>query len=148
MESKRPSIAEAQEVIVADFGMLEDWLDRYQQLIDMGQSLPKAPESLHREENLIKGCQSRVWIDCQARDGLLYFQADSDALITKGIAALLVQVLSGHSPQEIVEAELYAIDRIGLKENLSPNRANGLVAMVERIRAYAQENLTAPTPQG
>lgn len=142
MEGKRPTIAEAQEAIVADFGMLDDWLDRYQQLIDMGQALPQAPEVLHREENLIKGCQSRVWIDCQKRDGLLYFQADSDAVITKGIAALLVEILSGHTPREIAEAELFAIDRIGLKENLSPNRANGLTSMVERIRAYARENLT------
>ncbi len=132
------SIKELQDEIVETFGILEDWLDRYQQIIDMGQALPKPPASLHQEENLIKGCQSRVWIQCQYQEGKLYFLGDSDAVITKGIAALLTGVLSGHTPREILDTPLYVIDQIGLKENLSPTRANGLVAMIERIEECAR----------
>ncbi|PIE83989.1 MAG: Fe-S metabolism protein SufE [Bacteroidia bacterium] len=134
------SIRELQDETLETFGYLEDWLDRYQQIIDMGQSLPAPPASLHRDENLIKGCQSRVWIQCEVRDGRLHFHADSDAVITKGIAALLVGVLTGHTAREILDTPLYLIDRLGLKENLSPTRANGLVSMVERIQAYAREH--------
>lgn len=134
------SINEKQDEIIETFGYLEDWLDRYQQLIDMGQALPPAPEPLHAEENLIKGCQSRVWIQCEYRDGKLYFLADSDAVITKGIAALLLSVLSGHTPREILGSQLYVIDRIGLKENLSPTRANGLVGMVDRMMECARQH--------
>lgn len=135
------TINEAQDAVIGEFGLLPDWLDRYQQLIDLADALPKAPETLHREKNLIEGCQSRVWIECELRDGALYFQTDSDALITKGIAALLIRVLNGRTPKEILEAKLYMIEKIGLKENLSPTRANGLLAMVARIQQCAREAL-------
>lgn len=135
------TINEAQDEVIEEFGFLPDWLDRYQQLIDLSHALPPPPEELHSDENLIRGCQSRVWISCENQEGVLHFQVDSDAVITKGIAALLVKVLDGHTPKEIAEADLYMIDRIGLKENLSPTRANGLVSMVERIRECAESRL-------
>lgn len=131
------TINEAQDAIVRDFGLLDDWIDRYQQIIDLGQALPTPPASLHEPNNLIKGCQSRVWIECEYRNGHLYFHTDSDAVITKGIAALLIQVLNGHTPEEIAQADLYMIKAIGLQENLSPTRANGLLAMVSRIKECA-----------
>ncbi len=134
------SIRELQDETLETFGYLEDWLDRYQQIIDMGQALPEPPEGLQTDENLIKGCQSRVWIQCEERDGRLHFVADSDAVITKGIAALLIGVLTDHTAQEILDTPLYLIDELGLKENLSPTRANGLVSMVDRIQAYAKEH--------
>lgn len=135
------TINDAQDEMIEEFGYFPDWLDRYQQLIDLAHTLPEASKELHCNENLIKGCQSRVWIQCQEKDGLLHFSADSDAIITKGIAALLVKVLDGHTPQEIANADLYMIEKIGLKENLSPTRANGLVSMVERIRECAKSHI-------
>lgn len=135
------TINDAQDEMIEEFGYFPDWLDRYQQLIDLAHTLPEASEELHCNENLIKGCQSRVWIQCQEENGLLHFSADSDAIITKGIAALLVKVLDGHTPQEIANADLYMIEKIGLKENLSPTRANGLVSMVERIRECAKSHI-------
>ncbi len=137
------TINEAQDAVVRDFGLLDDWIDRYQQIIDLGQALPPAPSTLHDPANLIKGCQSRVWIECEFRNGCLYFHTDSDAVITKGIAALLIQVLNGHTPEEIAQADLYMVKSIGLQENLSPTRANGLLAMVERIKACALAHKTA-----
>ncbi len=137
------TIDEAQDALVEEFGYLPDWLDRYQQLIDLARTLPAPPESLHRDENLIKGCQSRVWISCEENGGALHFCVDSDAIITKGIAALLVKILDGHTPEEIAHADLYVIDRIGLKENLSPTRANGLLAMLDRIRECATSRLAS-----
>ena len=112
-------------------------MDKYQMLIDLGNELAPLDEKYKTEQNLIDGCQSRVWIQCDCQDGLLIFTADSDALIVKGIIALLLKVLSGHSPKEILDTELYFIDRIGLREHLSPTRSNGLLAMVKQIRAYA-----------
>lgn len=135
------TINEAQDEVIEEFGMLPDWLDRYQQLIDLSRALPASPEGLRSDANLIKGCQSRVWIECECVGGVLHFHADSDAIITKGIAALLVKVLDGHTPKEIAEANLYMIDRIGLKENLSPTRANGLLSMLDRIRECANMHL-------
>lgn len=135
------TINEAQDEMIAEFGFLPDWLDRYQQLIDLSRLLPPPPADLHDEGNLIKGCQSKVWIQCEERDGKLYFYADSDAIITKGIAALLVKVLDGRIPKEISEADLYMIEKIGLKENLSPTRANGLLSMIDRIRECAEQHL-------
>lgn len=131
------TINEQQDTIIEEFSDMDDWMDRYQLLIDMGNELDALDEQYKTNQNLIDGCQSRVWVQCDYRDGKLYFQADSDALIVKGIIALLVQVLSGHSPQEILDTDLYFIDRIGLRDHLSPTRSNGLLAMIKQIKAYA-----------
>ncbi|MDE7159402.1 MAG: SufE family protein [Muribaculaceae bacterium] len=133
------TINEAQDEIIEEFEGLDDWMDRYALIIDTGNTLPEMPEAEKTQANLIEGCQSRVWIDARRDDkGNIDFDADSDALIVKGIVALLMRVLSGRSPQEILDADLYFIDRIGLKEHLSPTRSNGLVAMVRQIRNYAK----------
>lgn len=135
------TIEETQAEILSEFEYLEDWLDKYQQLIDMGQNLPAGDEQLKQDKNLIRGCQSRVWIDCSKEGELLHFRADSDAVITKGIVSLLLRIYDGHTPKEILDTKLYVLDKIGLHEHLSPTRANGLVAMVEQIRDYARRNL-------
>lgn len=131
------TINQQQDAIIDEFADMDDWMDRYQLLIDMGNELEALDEKYKTNQNLIDGCQSRVWVQCDYRDGRLYFQADSDALIVKGIIALLIQVLSGHTPAEILDTDLYFIDRIGLREHLSPTRSNGLLAMVKQIKAYA-----------
>ena len=131
------TINQQQDAIIDEFVDMDDWMDRYQLLIDMGNELDALDEQYKTPQNLIDGCQSRVWVQCDYRDGRLYLSADSDALIVKGIIALLVQVLSGHIPQEILDTDLYFIDRIGLREHLSPTRSNGLLAMVKQIKAYA-----------
>ena len=131
------SINELQEEVIEEFSAFDDWMDKYQMLIDLGNELSPLSEKYNVENNLIEGCQSRVWLQCDLVDGLLVFTADSDALITKGIIALLIRVLSGHSPKEIAEADLYFIDAIGLKDHLSPTRSNGLLSMVKQIKAYA-----------
>jgi cysteine desulfuration protein SufE len=131
------SINEIQDEIIEEFTELDDWMDRYQLLIDLGNDQPPFDSRYKTESNLIDGCQSRVWLQADYRDGLLYFSAESDALIVKGIIALLIRILDDHTPQEILEADLYFIPRIGLSEHLSPTRANGLLAMVKQIRAYA-----------
>lgn len=131
------TINEAQDEVIAEFQDFDDWMDRYQMLIDLGNDLDALNEKYKTEQNLIDGCQSRVWLQCDYVDGKLVFTADSDALIVKGIIALLIQVLSGHTPQEILDADLYFIDKIGLREHLSPTRSNGLLAMVKQIKAYA-----------
>ena len=131
------TINQQQDAIIDEFVDMDDWMDRYQLLIDMGNELEALDEKYKTNQNLIDGCQSRVWVQCDYRDGRLYFQADSDALIVKGIIALLIQVLSGHTPAEILDTDLYFIDRIGLRDHLSPTRSNGLLAMVKQIRMYA-----------
>ncbi len=131
------TIDEIQDEIVEEFSGLDDWMDRYQLLIDLGNEQEPLAEQYKTEQNLIDGCQSRVWLQADYVDGLLHFTAESDALIVKGIVALLIRVLSGHTPQEILSADLYFIDRIGLKEHLSPTRSNGLLAMVKQMRMYA-----------
>ena len=132
------TINETQDEIIEEFEGLTDWMDRYAYIIELGNSLPELPENLKTPENLIEGCQSRVWIASDLdKDGNIDFQADTDALIVKGIVVLLLRVLSGHSPEEILDADLYFIDRIGLKEHLSPTRSNGLVSMVRQMRNYA-----------
>jgi len=131
------SINEIQDAIVEEFSVFDDWMDRYQQLIEYGKDLPPIDERKRTEQYLIQGCQSKVWLDAELRDGKIYFTADSDAIITKGIVALLIKVLSGRTPDEILNTDLYFIDKIGLKENLSPTRSNGLVAMVKQMRMYA-----------
>ena len=132
-----PSINELQDEVIETFSDLTDWMDKYQMLIDLGNELEVLDEKYKTENNLIDGCQSRVWIQCDHIDGKLVFTADSDALIVKGIIALLIGVLSGHSPKEIIDCELYFVEEIGLKDHLSPTRSNGLVAMIKQIRAYA-----------
>lgn len=132
------TINESQDEIIEEFAELEDWMDRYQLLIDMGEEQPPLSDNEKTDDNLIDGCQSRVWIVCQRNaDHTLSFRAESDALIVKGIVALVIRVLSGHTPQEILDAKLYFIDRIGLTEHLSPTRSNGLLAMIRQIRHYA-----------
>ena len=131
------TINEAQNEVVEEFEDFTDWMDKYQMLIDLGNELDVLNEKYKNDSNLIDGCQSRVWLQCDLVDGKLQFTADSDALIVKGIIALLIQVLSGHTPNEILDADLYFIDKIGLKDHLSPTRSNGLLAMVKQIKAYA-----------
>lgn len=132
------TINETQDEIIEEFEGLTDWMDRYAYIIDLGNTLPEFPEADKTPQNLIEGCQSRVWITANRKsDGDIHFQADSDALIVKGIVALLMRVLDNHTPQEILDADLYFIDKIGLKEHLSPTRSNGLVAMVKQIHNYA-----------
>ena len=131
------TINEIQDEIIEEFSLLDDWMDRYQLLIDMGEGEQALPAAEKTESNLIDGCQSRVWLVCDEHDGRLQFRAESDALIVKGIIALLIKVLSGHTAKEILDADLYFIDRIGLKDHLSPTRSNGLLAMVKRIKSYA-----------
>ncbi len=131
------TINELQDEVVEDFSELSDWMDKYQMLIDLGNELKPLDERYKTQSNLIDGCQSRVWLQCDEKDGKLYFTADSDALIVKGIIALLIRVVSGHTPREIMDAELYFIDRIGLHEHLSPTRSNGLLAMVKQMKMYA-----------
>ena len=131
------SINEIQDEIIEEFTELDDWMDRYQLLIDLGHDQPPFDSRYTTESNLIDGCQSRVWLQADYRDGLLYFSAESDALIVKGIIALLIRVLSGHTPDEILDADLYFIEQIGLREHLSPTRSNGLLAMMKQMRLYA-----------
>ena len=131
------TINEAQDEVVEEFSDFTDWMDRYQMLIDLGNDLDVLNDQYKTENNLIDGCQSRVWLQCDYKDGKLVFTADSDALIVKGIIALLIQVMSGHTPSEILGADLYFIEKIGLREHLSPTRSNGLLAMVKQIKAYA-----------
>jgi cysteine desulfuration protein SufE len=131
------TINELQDEIIEEFSDFDDWMDKYQLLIDLGNELPPLDAKYKTESNLIDGCQSRVWLQADYVDGQIVFQAESDALIVKGIIALLIRVLSGHTPQEILDADLYFIEQIGLKDHLSPTRSNGLLAMVKQIRMYA-----------
>ncbi|HIX73716.1 MAG TPA: SufE family protein [Candidatus Parabacteroides intestinipullorum] len=131
------SINELQDQIIDEFSVFDDWMDKYALLIDLGNSLPPLDERYKTESNLIEGCQSRVWLQADYVDGKIVFQGESDAVIVKGIVSLLIQILSGHTPQEIIDADLYFIERVGLKEHLSPTRSNGLVAMVKQMRLYA-----------
>ena len=131
------TINEIQDEVIAEFSDFTDWMDKYQLLIDLGNDMQPLDACYKTDANLIEGCQSRVWIVADYRDGLLHFSAESDALIVKGLIALLLRVLSGHSPQEILDADLYFIDSIGLKDHLSPTRSNGLLAMVKQMRVYA-----------
>lgn len=131
------TINEIQDEIIDEFSGFDDWMDKYQLLIDLGNEQAPLDERFKVESNLIDGCQSRVWLQADYADGIITFTAESDALIVKGIVALLIRVLSGHTPQEILDADLYFIEQIGLKEHLSPTRSNGLLAMVKQMRMYA-----------
>ena len=131
------TINEIQDEIIEEFSGFDDWMDKYQLLIDLGNEQAPLDDKYKTEQNLIDGCQSRVWLQADYTDGVIRFTAESDALIVKGIVALLIRVLSGHTPQEILDADLYFIEEIGLKEHLSPTRSNGLLAMVKQMRMYA-----------
>lgn len=135
------SIQEVQEEIVNDFSAFEEWMDKYEYIIELGKSLPIIDSSEKVDSNLIKGCQSRVWVHTSFKEGKLYFTADSDAIITKGIISLLIKVYNGRTPSEILSSDLSFIDRIGLKENLTPTRTNGLLSMIEQIRTEASKHL-------
>ena len=135
------SLQEAKQSIIDDFSMYDEWLDKYEYLIELGKNLAVFPEANKTEDKLIKGCQSRVWLDCEGKEGRLYFTADSDAIITKGIISLLVGIYSGRTASEIANDDFSFVDEIGLKENLSPTRANGLASMIETIKNIAKGNV-------
>lgn len=137
MSNHEKTIDEVQNEIIEDFSLFDDWMDRYDQLIEYGKDVPVIDDKYKNNEYLIEGCQSRVWLYPEFVDGKIYFRADSDAIITKGIAALLIKVLSGRTPDEIIESDLYFIDRVGLRQNLSPTRSNGLLAMLKQMKMYA-----------
>lgn len=140
MENNIKTLKEAEDEVVESFSMYDEWLDKYEYLIDLGKNLAPYPDSSKTDDRLIKGCQSRVWLDYQMKDGKLWFTADSDAIITKGIISLLVSIYSGRTPEEIASSDFSFIEKIGLKENLSPTRANGLASMIATIKAVALEN--------
>lgn len=131
------TINELQDNVIEEFSAFDDWMDKYALLIDLGNSLPPLEEKYKTESNLIEGCQSRVWLQADYEDGKILFKGESDAVIVKGIISLLINIMSGHTPQEILDTDLYFIEKIGLKEHLSPTRSNGLVAMVKQMRMYA-----------
>ena len=131
------TLLETENEIISEFSMFDDWLDKYEYIIDLGKSLDSFPESSKKDEKLIKGCQSRVWLDWKTEDGKLYFQADSDAIITRGIISLLIRIYSGRTPEEILSSDFSVVEKIGLKQNLSPTRANGLLSMIDTIRSAA-----------
>jgi cysteine desulfuration protein SufE len=131
------TIQQIQDEIIADFAFFGDWMDKYEYIIQLGKELPMIDEQYKTEENLIKGCQSRVWMHAEIRDGRLFFTADSDAIITKGLVSLVIKVLSSQTPKDIVEANLYFVDAIGLSSHLSPTRSNGLLSMIKQIKLYA-----------
>ncbi|SKB73572.1 SufE family protein [Macellibacteroides fermentans] len=130
-------INEIQDEIIEEFSAFDDWMDKYALLIELGNSLAPLDDKYKTESNLIEGCQSRVWLQADYSDGLIHFQGESDAVIVKGIVSLLIKIISGHTPDEILNADLYFVDKIGLKEHLSPTRSNGLVAMLKQMRLYA-----------
>lgn len=131
------TISEKQDRIIEEFSVFDDWMDRYNYLIDIGRDLPRLDDKFKVRDFLIEGCQSKVWLRPELVDGKVQYMAESDAIITRGIVALLIRVLSGHTPSEIMNEDLYFIDRIGLKQNLSPTRSNGLLAMVKQMKLYA-----------
>lgn len=132
------TLEEKKQQVIEDFSLYDEWLDKYEYLIELGKALEPFPEEKKTEDRLIKGCQSRVWLDSEVRDGKLFFTADSDAIITKGIISLLIGVYSGRTPEEIAADDFGFVSQIGLKENLSPTRANGLVSMIETIKKVAE----------
>lgn len=138
---KEKSLQDIENEIVDEFSIFDDWLDKYEYIIELGKSLKEYPEDRKTDDKLVKGCQSRVWIDFNVEDGKIFFNADSDAIITKGIISLLVRIYSGRTPQEILSSDFSVVEKIGLKENLSPTRANGLVSMIQMIREIAARNI-------
>lgn len=137
METK--TITETEEQIIEEFSIFDDWTDKYEYIIELGKNLPLIDNSLKDERHKVQGCQSQVWIDSEFSDGKIFYKADSDAIITKGLIALMIRVLSNQKPEEIINAKLEFLDKIGMKEHLSPNRANGLTAMIERMKTEAKK---------
>ena len=135
------TLQDVENEIIDEFSLFDDWLDKYEYLIELGKALKEYPEDRKTDDRLVKGCQSRVWIDFKIQDGKIFFNADSDAIITKGIISLLIRIYSGRTPAEILSSDFSVVEKIGLKENLSPTRANGLVSMIGKIREIAAENL-------
>ena len=135
------SLQDIENEIIDELSVFDDWLDKYEYIIELGKSLEEYPEDRKTDDKLVKGCQSRVWIDFKIEDGKIFFNADSDAIITKGIISLLVRIYSGRTPQEILSSDFSVVEKIGLKENLSPTRANGLVSMIQMIREIAARNI-------
>lgn len=135
------SLQDIENEIIDEFSVFDDWLDKYEYIIELGKSLGEYPEDRKTDDKLVKGCQSRVWIDFKVEAGKIFFNADSDAIITKGIISLLVRIYSGRTPQEILSSDFSVVEKIGLKENLSPTRANGLVSMIQMIREIAARNI-------
>ena len=135
------TLHEAENAIIEEFSMYEEWLDKYEYLIELGKSLTDYPDNAKTDDKLIKGCQSRVWLDYTVEDEKIFFNADSDAIITKGIISLLIGLYSGRTPQEILSSDFSVVEKIGLKENLSPTRSNGLVSMIAKIREIAGKNM-------
>jgi len=131
------TINNLQDEIIEEFNQFDDWMDKYALLIDLGNTLKPFDEKYKTPQNIIEGCQSRVWLNAEINDGIITYQGESDAILVKGIVSLLIQVLSGHTPEEILNTELYFIDKIGLKEHLSPTRSNGLVSMIKQMKMYA-----------
>lgn len=131
------TINETQDELIEEFSVFSDWMEKYEYIIQLGKELPLIEEAYKKDENLIKGCQSKVWLHAEQRDDKVIFTADSDAIITKGLVSMVVRVLSGHTPAEIVAAELYFVDRIGLREHLSVTRSNGLLSMIKQMKMYA-----------
>lgn len=135
------TLQDIENEIIDEFSLFDDWLDKYEYLIELGKALKEYPEDRKTDDRLVKGCQSRVWIDFKIQDGKIFFNADSDAIITKGIISLLIRIYSGRTPQEILSSDFSVVEKIGLKENLSPTRANGLVSMIQMIREIAAGNI-------
>jgi cysteine desulfuration protein SufE len=131
------TVVDVENEIIEEFSVFEDWMDKYEYIIELGKGIPMIQEAQKTEANLIKGCQSRVWLSSEYRDGRIFFAADSDAIITKGIISLLIRVFNGRTPQEILSSDFSFVEKIGLKDNLSPTRANGLVSMIKQIQNYA-----------
>ena len=138
--NKIKPIQDVENEIIEEFSLFDDWLDKYEYIIELGKNLTDYPEDRKTDDRLVKGCQSRVWIDFEIKDGRIFFNADSDAIITKGIISLLVRVYSGRTPEEILSSDFSIVEQIGLKENLSPTRANGLVSMIQMIREIAADH--------
>ena len=135
------TLQDVENEIIDEFSLFDDWLDKYEYIIELGKALKEYPEDRKTDDRLVKGCQSRVWIDFKIQDGKIFFNADSDAIITKGIISLLIRIYSGRTPQEILSSDFSVVEKIGLKENLSPTRANGLVSMIQMIREIAAGNI-------
>lgn len=131
------TIKEKQDELISDFSLMEEWMDKYEYIIQLGKELPLIAEQYKTDDNLIKGCQSRVWLHTELKDGKLYFTGESDAVITKGLVSMMIAALSGHTPKEIASTEIYFIDAIGLRNHLSPTRSNGLLSMLKQMKLYA-----------
>jgi cysteine desulfuration protein SufE len=142
------TISEVQEQVVSEFSLFDDWMDKYNYLIEMGRSIPIIDENYKTDQYVITGCQSKVWLHADYRDGKIFFSADSDAIITKGIVNLLIRVLSGHTPDEILNADMDFIEKVGLREHLSPTRSNGLTSMVKQMKLYALAFKTKDASEG